>query len=42
MGKYLTRKRVVAACSYVVTHRKQLATAIMFGAGLLESIQKAH
>jgi hypothetical protein len=40
--KYLSRKRLVAACRYCVTHRKQLASAVVFGAGLLESIQKAH
>lgn len=28
--------------AYCVAHRKQLAAAIAFGAGLLESVQKAH
>jgi len=38
--RYATK--ALAAFAYMVAHRKQLAAAVAFGAGLLESIQKAH
>jgi len=34
--------KLLAALAYMASHRKQLAAAVAFGAGLLESIQKAH
>jgi len=40
MKRYLPALR--AAVAYCATHRKQLAAAVAFGAGLLESVQKAH
>lgn len=36
------RATLWAALAYCVEHRKQLASAVVFGAGLLETIQKAH
>jgi hypothetical protein len=33
--------KIVAAATYVSTHRKQLSTALALGAGLLEVVQKA-
>lgn len=35
------RLKTLAALAYVVAHRKQLVAAVMFGAGLLDAIQKA-
>jgi hypothetical protein len=32
--------KIVAAAAYISAHRKQLASALALGAGLLEAIQK--
>lgn len=40
--KPLTTTRLRAALGYCWTHRKQLASAVTFGMGLLEAVQKAH
>lgn len=36
------KSKLVAAAKYMLLHRKQLASAVAFGAGLLEAIQRAH
>jgi hypothetical protein len=36
------KAKVEAAFAYCLVHRKQLVSAVMLGAGLLETIQKAH
>jgi hypothetical protein len=36
------RAKLQAVVGYCWTHRKQLAAAVSFGAGLLEAVQKAH
>lgn len=36
------KAQVLLAVGYVRQHRKQLAAAVAFGAGLLDAIQRAH